>query len=209
MNHTYKKHPKEQWGGGTIADSTLHNKLFYQLSTFTKAFSQFINNQGYDSNDTDLSTLLDNLTKALQKYTYTNLTASTSNDSTYQLDGMNIHILKEPNGYAKLGDQYGQLLIQWGNQLSTVVSGYYEFPYPIEFTENPFIVICDEASSEGWGNSSSLPGTPTSVTITSHDSGTSTKSTCRISTRWITDNGNGSMYMAQNGNHFNYIAIGY
>ena len=51
------KHPKVQWGGGTIADSTLHNRLFYQLSTFTKAFTDLMTDNSIDATDEDISVL--------------------------------------------------------------------------------------------------------------------------------------------------------
>lgn len=48
-------------GGGTIADSTLHNKLFYQLSTFTKAFGDLMTDKGLDASDENVSTLKENI----------------------------------------------------------------------------------------------------------------------------------------------------
>ena len=44
-------------GGGTKADSKLHNKLFYQTSSFVKAFSDVIEYLGRDMSDSDISQL--------------------------------------------------------------------------------------------------------------------------------------------------------
>ena len=44
-------------GGGTKADSKLHNKLFYQTSSFVKAFSDVIEYLGRDMSDSDINTL--------------------------------------------------------------------------------------------------------------------------------------------------------
>ena len=61
-----------------LADSKLHNKLFYQLSTLSTAIASFINNKGYDANDDNLSTLIDNLTNALKSNVYESMTATSN-----------------------------------------------------------------------------------------------------------------------------------
>lgn len=43
------------------ASSKLHNKLFYQLSTFVKAISQTMSDSGFDMSDSSLVTLISNI----------------------------------------------------------------------------------------------------------------------------------------------------
>ena len=103
---------------GQIADRKLHNKLFYQLSTFVKAYSLFMENRGYECNDEDINSLKDNILNSFN-------------------DGSNVLIGE--NGYVALGDKYNNLAFQWG-----VGDGNYEIDItiPIEATILS-INICD------------------------------------------------------------------
>jgi hypothetical protein len=48
-NSAYSSHPQRQNGVGTgMALSSLHNKLFYQVSTITSALAEVMKNNGYD-----------------------------------------------------------------------------------------------------------------------------------------------------------------
>lgn len=48
-----------------LASPALHNKLYYQATTMVAALAQFIQNAGFDAVDTNLTTLVTNLTSAL------------------------------------------------------------------------------------------------------------------------------------------------
>jgi hypothetical protein len=51
-----------------IASSSLHNRIFYQLSTMTSALGGMMSAKGYDMNDESLSTLQANLAKIMTQY---------------------------------------------------------------------------------------------------------------------------------------------
>ena len=61
-----------------LADSSLHNKLFYQLSTVVKALTDFVNDEGYDTQDTDIELLKENIKNALQSNIYESMTATSN-----------------------------------------------------------------------------------------------------------------------------------
>ena len=117
-----------------LADSKLHNKLFYQLSTLSTAIASFINNKGYDANDDNISTLTTNLTNALKGNVYESMTA-TSSGGGYHINELGISGLKTGNNwYVNLGKTYGNMIIQTGvlptaGLITTIV-------FPIGFTAN-------------------------------------------------------------------------
>ena len=61
-----------------IADPMMHNKLFYQLSTFVTAFAQVFANQGYVVSDSSISALV----TVLGNVSIVNSTQSTVDGST-------------------------------------------------------------------------------------------------------------------------------
>lgn len=70
---TYKSKITNGIESNTIADSKIHNKLFYQVSTVVKSLTDFINRQGLDSMDTDLDALSENLENAIKQSIIQNL----------------------------------------------------------------------------------------------------------------------------------------
>ena len=130
-----------------LADSKLHNKLFYQLSTLSTAIASFINNKGYDANDDNLSTLIDNLTNALKSNVYESMTA-TSNGGGYNLDSLGISGTNSRVSYCCFGDIYGGLIIQSGIVNNTVENGQGCFiQFPISFRKSVIAVICTDGGS--------------------------------------------------------------
>lgn len=65
-----------------LADSSLHNKLFYQLSTVIKALTAFVNDEGFDTQDTDVEVLKENIKNALKSNIYESMTATSSGGGT-------------------------------------------------------------------------------------------------------------------------------
>ena len=107
MIHTPLKQVMEQWGGGTIADSTLHNKLFYQLSTFISAYSKIINDKGYDCNDSDIDLLKTNILSSIQKISLDHYNDTGTNNEygiLYSLGN---------SGYICFGKKFNNFCIQW------------------------------------------------------------------------------------------------
>ena len=137
-------------GGGTIADSTLHNKLFYQLSTFTKAFTEFMNEYNIDATDENLEKLKQNIEDALVQKVVNILktTSGASNPNTH----VNIFKNQVENrilGYISFGDPYDNFIIQFGIAITSLVlnlgstgggyTGYYDLAYitfPLAFNYN-------------------------------------------------------------------------
>lgn len=144
------------WGGGTnsnsIADSRVHNKLFYQLSTFCKAFTDLMNELNVDSEDTDLEELKNNIKQALTQNIIDTFTPSQS-DNVYSINDLNIKYLintidvNRPSGYIILGIPYDNLLLQFGTAITSysyfppgaIAGNYHDLCYvtlPISYTKN-------------------------------------------------------------------------
>ena len=143
-------------GGGTnsnsIADSRVHNKLFYQLSTFCKAFADLMNELNVDSEDTDLEKLKNNIKQTLTQ-NIINIFTPTASSNTYTVDDLDIKYLISQtedriSGYINLGKAYNNFMIQFGVGISSLVfypggistnMGYHELCYvtlPVAYTTN-------------------------------------------------------------------------
>jgi hypothetical protein len=67
---TYAANTQRESGvAAGIAQSILHNKLFYQTSMMAAAIGEYIKNQGYDATDADFPTLVNNLSLAITSVT--------------------------------------------------------------------------------------------------------------------------------------------
>ena len=126
------------WGGGTnsnsIAVSRVHNKLFYQLSTFCKAFAEFMNGKGYNCTDNDIQVL------------------KNSFDLLYK-DNTNVY--RGNNGFIYFGDRYDRVCLQWySNQVATIADTQFDIILPISFSE-PYCAIVSQVNTEGVPNNAS------------------------------------------------------
>ena len=138
-------------GGGTVADNTLHNKLFYQLSTFSKAFSIFMNNEGYECNDDDLNTLVDNITGSIKDIK----TEWGSDGLSFTIPELEVEAnLSGVNGYIKFGKLLGGMMLQYGYYEIPAGAGAYTIvTYPLSFTKFPrfFWKVVSNAANEEIG----------------------------------------------------------
>ena len=74
----YTNNIEDGISSNTIADSKLHNKLFYQVSTMAHTIGQYILSKGYDSLDSDVDTLKGNIENALKSTIYESMTATSN-----------------------------------------------------------------------------------------------------------------------------------
>ena len=101
-------------GGGTVANSTLHNKLFYQLSTFTKAFGDLMNKYNMDATDTEVTYLTQKLEDFLNAFLGYSFIPS-SNGSQFSNSRFYIQGNIDNPGYIKFGRLYHDFIIQFGS----------------------------------------------------------------------------------------------
>ena len=126
-------------GGGTIADSTLHNKLFYQTSTFIKAFTEFMNEYNIDATDENLEKLKQNIEDALVQKVVNILktTSGASNPNTHVNIFKNQAEKTRISGYISFGDPYDNFIIQFGIAITSLIinlgssggGGYHDLAY--------------------------------------------------------------------------------
>ena len=145
------------------------DKLFYQNSTFIKAFAEFMNKYGIDANDNDLSGLSESIENSIKEYIKQEiLCALTPSNSNFviQNDELDINLLLpeyfsngvqlgfDQKGYIIFGSPYGKFTIQHGyfyvdtkGHAKELIKKTIQFPIAYKYLLGVYLIYRDTALS--------------------------------------------------------------